>query len=110
MTPKTFRLALAELKPLAVGHGACLATDRITVDGEAVGFCYREEPANGVDSGWRFMAGDETQEYADDPCNWAFYDVNTIANYEAGITSIIEAPVGSAFERDQFGRFIAADV
>ena len=93
--------------PVAVGYGACLATDRITVDGEIVGYCYREAPDNEVDCGWRFMAGDETQEYVDNPDNWAFYDVNTIANYDASITAILEAPIGSAFERGGSGELVA---
>ena len=58
----------------------CFATDRILVDGEKVGYMYREEPADGNDwdSGWRFTAGDESQEYMDlslihilTGCSWA---------------------------------------
>ena len=40
---KQFRLAAAEIKPLATGHGGCIATDRITVNGRRVGYMYREE-------------------------------------------------------------------
>ena len=31
------------------------------------------------------MAGDETPAYVDDPANWNWYDVNTIANYDPEI-------------------------
>jgi hypothetical protein len=41
MQPKKFRLAAESFKQIAVGHGACYATDRITVDGAPVGYCYR---------------------------------------------------------------------
>ena len=46
----------------------CIATDRITVDGMPVGYMYREKPKEGAwfeeyDSGWRFTAGDESDEY-----------------------------------------------
>ena len=42
------------------GPAVCIATDRITVDGSQVGYCYREEPMAEGDSGWRFAAGDES--------------------------------------------------
>ena len=106
MTLKTFKLAADQIKPVAVGYGSCLATDRITVDGYAVGYCYREDPDTPEDSGWRFFCGDESQEYTDDPDNLALYDVNTIANYDPDITGLLEAPTGSMFERDDSGRFV----
>ena len=80
--------------------GSCIGSDRITVDGCKVGFMYREEPDSDLDSGWRFFAGDETQDYADDPNNFALYDVNTIANYDLQIVPYLNAPFGSEFERD----------
>ena len=43
------------------GEG-CIATDRIMVDGEKVGYMYRENPDFVGDSGWRFTAGDEDDE------------------------------------------------
>ena len=106
MPHKTFQLAADQIKPVAIGYGSCLATNRITVDGAAVGYCYREDPDTPEDSGWRFFAGDESQEYTDDPDNLALYDVNTIANYDPAITVLLEAPPGSAFERDGSGQFV----
>lgn len=49
--------------------GSCMASDRILVDGARVGYMIREQPTDSVSSGWTFMAGDETQEYADDAAN-----------------------------------------
>ena len=96
---KNFKLEASEIESLAPGHGACIATDKIVVDGERVRFMYREAPDNDIDSGWRFMAGSESQEYMDDAANHAIYDVNTVANYDPDIIPFLEAPVGSAFER-----------
>jgi hypothetical protein len=96
---KTFRLAGAEIRPIAEGYGACFATDRITVDGRQVGYMYREEPDNSLDSGWRFSAGDESDEHMDDPNNSGVYDVNTIANYDREIVSLLDSPIGSHFVR-----------
>ena len=98
-TKKPFRLRADEIRPLATGHGSCFATDMITCGGRKVGFMYREPPDGDIDSGWRFMSGFEPQEYMDDPDNLAIYDVNTIANYDPDIVPFLEAPVGSAFER-----------
>jgi hypothetical protein len=110
MAKKGFRLRADQIMPLATGRGGCIATDMITVDGRKVGFMYREEPSNDVDSGWRFMAGTKSQEYMDNADNHAIYDVNTIANYDPDIISFLDAPIGSAFERDRkTGRLVEVD-
>ncbi|XQA62837.1 DUF2185 domain-containing protein [Xanthomonas sacchari] len=96
---KQFRLSQDQIKPMAEGYGGCIATDRITVDGDSVRFMYREAPDNDVDSGWRFMSGYEDDAYMDNPANHAVYDVNTIANYDPSIIPFLDAPEGSAFEK-----------
>ncbi len=60
---------------------------------------YRQAPDNDPDSGWRFMSGFESQEYMDDPSHHEIYDVNTIANYDPEIIPMLDAPIGSTFER-----------
>ncbi len=60
---------------------------------------YREQPRNDHDSGWHFFAGDESQEYADDPDHFALYDVNTICNYDPAIIPLLDASHDSAFGR-----------
>ena len=99
MKPKRFKLRAEDIKPLAEGHGACICTDAITVDGRRVGFMYREQPDNADDSGWRFMSGEESQDYMDEADNHGVYDVNTIANYDPTIVPLLDSPAGSAFER-----------
>ena len=76
----------------------------ITVDNRGVGYMYREEPDNEIDSGWRFFSGHESQEYVDDATKTMVYDVNTIANYSPDIVTLLDADIGSAFERDESGR------
>lgn len=92
------------MRPIAEGRGSCIASDRITIDGKGVGFMYREAPRDAVDSGWHFFSGEESQEYADNPENFALYDVNTIANYDPSIVALLDAPIGSAFGRDENGQ------
>lgn len=102
---KKFRISPEAMRPLAPGLGACFATDMITVDGHRVGFMYRETPERDVDSGWRFMSGLESQSYMDAPEHHGIYDVNTIANYDPEVVPLLDAPVGSSFERkDGTGR------
>lgn len=97
---KKFAINGADIKPLATGRGSCFASDRITVVGEPVGFMYREDGDNDLDSGWRFLAGDESDDYASDAANFELYDVNTIANYDPDIIRHLDAPIGSAYSRD----------
>ena len=97
---KKFRLKAEDMKPLAEGLGACIASDMITVRGKPVGFMYREKtPDNDADSGWRFLSGLEDQDYMDDSGNHGVYDVNTIANYDPSIVSLLDAAPGRVFER-----------
>jgi hypothetical protein len=99
MTSKHFRLSAEQIRPLATGRGGAVASDRITVDGQPVGYMYRVRPSQEGDSGWAFFAGDETEAYMDDPDNHAIYDVNTIANYDPEVIPLLDAPVGAAFIR-----------
>lgn len=96
---KHFVLRSDQIKPLATGRRSCIASALMTVEGKKVGYMYREKPDNDPDSGWRFFAGLESQEYTDTPSNFSLYDVNTIANYDHDIIAFLDAPIGSAFER-----------
>jgi hypothetical protein len=96
---KPYRIAPENLKPLAVGHGGCFATDMITVEGKKVAFMYRKTPERDSDSGWRFMSGYESDEYMNEPEHQGIFDVNTIANYDADIIPFLASPIGTAFER-----------
>ena len=84
---------------------ACFVTDRIMVDGCKVGYMYRDEPDDDRDSGWRFTAGDESEEYLEDPANSGIYALNTAANYDPDIIPFLTAPYGTAFMRDEDGVF-----
>jgi len=100
---KAFRISKDQIRPLATELGVCVASDRITIDGSKVGFMYREEPANEIDSGWRFLAGDESDEYMSNSDNHSVHDVNTIANYDPEIIPLLETRACCAFERMAFG-------
>ena len=85
------------------GADGCIATNRITVEGYKVGYCYREKPDGDWDSGWRFTAGDESDAYMDDPNNAGIYALNTICNDDPDIIPLLNTPAPCAFERDGNG-------
>jgi hypothetical protein len=107
--PRKFKLAADEIVGLlARPMGSGMASDHITVEGRLVGYMYREQPNHDTDSGWCFLSGDESQEYADNPDNWAIYDLNTIANYDPAIVAYLDCEYGTELKRvagtDQFCR------
>lgn len=107
---KAFLIPGEALKKLYDGDGpqGCVATDRILVDGQRVGYCWRVEPEESDkdwDSGWRFVAGDEDQDYMDDPRNSGVYALNTICNYDPDILSLLDSETGTAWSRGEDGVF-----
>lgn len=100
MENKIFKIPGDQIKKVIEAMGSCVASDKITVDGLKVGYMYRETPMNDIDSGWRFMSGLESQEYADDSNNLMFYDVNTIANYDKHIIPYLHLAIGSELLRN----------
>ena len=81
------------------GEGG-IASDKITKDGFKVGYMYREKPSEGKpDSGWRFMAGNEDDEYINNPNNHHIFAINTICNYDKDIIPYLKSKVGSAYIR-----------
>jgi len=83
------------IKPM----GFCIVSNRITIDGAMVGYMYREEGDGENDSGWRFLAGDETEEYVEDSANGKIFDVNIIAHHDKAIIPFLNYPYDSELER-----------
>ncbi len=105
---RNYHVKAEDVKPLLSdweGADGCIATNRITVEGCKVGYCYREEPDGGWDSGWRFTAGEESEEYMDDPNNAGIYKLNTICNDDPDIIPLLNTPAPCAFARDEQGVF-----
>ncbi len=81
------------------GEG-CIVSDRITKEGFKVGYMYRETPDDGrLDSGWRFLAGDEDEDYMNNASNHHVFSINTICNYDRDIIPYIQAEIGSVYIR-----------
>jgi len=108
---KKLKIPPEKLRRLIQKMGACSATDKITVEGKDVGWMCRVQPETESDSGWRFLAGDESNDYLDNPDNHGIYEVNTICNYDESIIPFLHAAPGVAYERDpNMGVFVKVDV
>ena len=68
-----------------------------------VGFCYREYSEIKIDSGWRFLFGDEDEDYLDNPENTETKDISNILDWKPELGFVISAKQGSEFEWDEDG-------
>ena len=84
--------------------GGAIASYLVAKERKKVRFMYRETPDNEHDSGWRFFSGDEDQEFADQPSNFAIYALSTIAEIDPEIVPLLSSPPPCAFERGQDGQ------
>ena len=95
-----FLIDKKDIKKLTEIKGGCLASNKITVDGQKVGYMYREIPSDQYpDTGWRFFAGDESEEYCNNPDNFNIFEINTICNYDPSIINYLDANYKTNFER-----------
>jgi len=76
------------------------------VDGEKVGYMYRENPDFVGDSGWRFTAGDEDDEYMSEPSHSGLYTLNVVANNDEDIIPFLNSPIETAYYRGGNGDFV----
>lgn len=87
----------------------CFVTHNILYEGRPVGYLYREEPDHDDDSGWRFTAGDETEEQMDDPKNSSYVSLGVVLREDDSILPLLDRETGVAFVRDEKGNFIELD-
>jgi len=67
-------------------------------DQNFVGFCYRENSDIKIDSGWRFLFGDEDEDYLDNPDNTLTQDISELLAWMPKLETIVVARIGSEFE------------
>ena len=86
-----------------MGSMGCFVTKRALSEGN-MGYMYRDEPAPGYpDSGWRFLVGDESDEYIDNPDNTSVCVLNTVYNFWPDAMAYLHAAVGRRFGRQKNG-------
>jgi len=87
----------------------CFVTNNILYEGRSVGYLYREGPDYDDDSGWRFTAGDETDEYMEDSDNSSYVSLGAVLRVDDSFLPLIERQTGVAFVKDEQGGFIELD-
>lgn len=63
-----------------------------------VGFCYRDWSDIKIDSGWRFLFGNEDEDYLDNPDNSLTMDLKEVLEWKSEIREILSAKRGLEFE------------
>jgi hypothetical protein len=88
----------------------CYVSHRVLNDGVRVGYLYRESPDRDNDSGWRMMAGDESDEYINDSDSLSFVSLGAVLRKDASFVGLLETPAPCAFIRsDDDEQFKAID-
>lgn len=70
------------------------------LEADHVGYCYRDYPETNIDSGWRFLYGDEDEDYLDNPINSETIYPEEILSVNPALEVILSAPVNTEFEWD----------
>jgi hypothetical protein len=69
-----------------------LRHQKSTEDGAPVGYLYREEPDNADDSGWRFTANDESDDYINDSANVALVSLGAVLSVDDRFIALLDEP------------------
>ena len=87
-----------------------LRDEKVLEDGAPVGYLYREEPDNADDSGWRFTANDESDDYINDSANVALVSLGAVLSVDERFIALLDSPAGSAYAFDHdTQKFMAVD-
>jgi hypothetical protein len=70
------------------------------LEADHIGYCYRDYPETNIDSGWRFLYGDENEEYLDHPIHTETVYPEEMLSINPALDIILSAPVGAEFEWD----------
>lgn len=71
------------------------------LENDHIGFCYRENSEIKIDSGWRFMYGDEDEDYLENPDNTETKDLSEVLKWKSQISQILNERPGKEFEWDE---------
>jgi len=84
----------------------CFVSDKVRKEGYKVGHMYREEPMKQIpDSGWRFLAGNEDEEYMNNPDTHHIVHILTVSEIDPDIVPYLESKVGSSYIRVDDDKF-----
>ncbi|OZS77775.1 hypothetical protein CF394_09580 [Tetzosporium hominis] len=75
------------------GLGGCVISNNILTGKGDLRWCIKEEPVNDVDTGWRFLSDNDTEEFLSDSSNMSVCDWNTIFEIEPAVMKIYDMPI-----------------
>lgn len=87
----------------------CFVTNSVLYDGKPVGYLYREDPDYDDDSGWRFTAGDETDEYMENADNSSYVSLGAVLREDDSFVDLLDSSPGKAFVKNDEGKFVEID-
>lgn len=102
----TYFKNMINIDKLIESNLGCIVSNRISIDGCEIGYMYKEETSGeNPDSGWRFFAGDEDDDYTINPDNMHVFSLNTLCNYDKKIIPLLDSPINTAFFKDEAGEY-----
>ena len=78
---------------------------KIVDNGYKVGYMCKEEPLNNNDSGWQFLAGNESDKYINDSKNIALLSINEVYGLDKDIWNYLDSTAGSSYIRISSNEF-----
>lgn len=104
-------LELSEPNLIDKYYDRCFVTNRILYENAPINYIYREEPMEKdeerdyVDTGWRILSGDESDEYMDDSENISLVSLGAVLSRDDSFIELLESEIGTSFERNENGIF-----
>jgi len=82
---------------------------KVMDEGWKIGYMRRDEAINEYDSGWSFMAGNESDEYYEDYRNISLMSIHEVIQYDSAVWKHITSPVGTSLIRISSDEFEVDD-
>ena len=87
--------------------GYLIVSNYVAKEGRKIKWLYRESPTEEMDSGWRILSGAETNDYADNPDNFAIYSIDSVLAFDKNVKDILlNGAIGSEYELGESGTFV----
>jgi hypothetical protein len=104
-------LGLSEPNLVDKYYDRCFATNKVLYDNAPINYIYREEPMEKdeerdyIDTGWRILSGDESDEYMEDLENISLVSLGSVLKRDDSFIDLLDSEIGTSFERNENGIF-----
>ncbi len=79
----------------SMNMGGSIVSRNILEQKGRIKWCFRENPVNPLDNGWRFLSEIDTDEFLSDSTNMVVCDWGTVIEIEPAVISIFNLPIGT---------------